>query len=148
MSYKSTRLFPVPFSLPLAPCHSAMHLRWTAAAAFASSILFSQFHGALTSPSELDAFRERRLVESPSELYKRDGSHHHHNGAPLTVLNETQVTMYHAPTPPSYYTIDWDDEGHESRHGGLMILHGIFMSLAFFFALPIGMSGARPSASD
>lgn len=72
-------------------------------------------------------------------LPQRDGhSHYSHNAAPLLVLNETEVTMYHAPTPPSYYTVDWEEEGYQSRHPGLMILHGIFMSLAFFVALPIG----------
>lgn len=72
-------------------------------------------------------------------LAQRDGhSHHSHNAAPLLVLNETEVTMHHAPTPPSYYTVDWEEEGYQSRHPGLMIFHGIFMSLAFFVALPIG----------
>lgn len=104
------------------------------------AIVYSQLPVVFTSPSASDDLRERMSVSSSSELYvKRDGSHHHHSGAPLLVLNETEVTMYHAPTPPSYYTIDWDDEGHESRHGGLMIMHGIFMSLAFFVSLPLGM---------
>ncbi|PPQ66760.1 hypothetical protein CVT24_008717 [Panaeolus cyanescens] len=48
--------------------------------------------------------------------------------------------MYHAPIPPSYYTLDWEDEGHESQHGGFMILHGILMSAAFFVALPISIA--------
>ncbi|KIM46022.1 hypothetical protein M413DRAFT_300680 [Hebeloma cylindrosporum] len=74
-------------------------------------------------------------------LSQRDGhSHHAHKGAPLLVLNETEVTMHHAPTPPSYYTIDWEEEGYQSRYPGLMIFHGIFMSLAFFVALPIGIA--------
>ena len=77
------------------------------------------------------------IVSSVSAYSKRDG-HHNHHAAPLLELNETEVTMYHAPTPPSYYTIDWEDEGYEKRHGGLMIAHGLFMSLAFFVALPMG----------
>ncbi|KAF9483959.1 hypothetical protein BDN70DRAFT_873090 [Pholiota conissans] len=48
--------------------------------------------------------------------------------------------MYHAPTPPSYYTIDWEDEGYQKRHAGLMIAHGIFMCLAFFFSIPVGIA--------
>jgi hypothetical protein len=68
---------------------------------------------------------------------KRDGHHNHHT-VPLLELNETEITLEHAPTPPSYYTIDWEDEGYEKRHGGLIVAHGLFMSLAFFVALPMG----------
>ncbi|KAG6890878.1 hypothetical protein C0995_000835 [Termitomyces sp. Mi166 len=74
-------------------------------------------------------------------LASRDGSHHHNpNAAPLTVLNETEVTMYHAPTPESYYTIDFEGAGEGTRYPGLMMAHIIFMSLAFFVALPIGIA--------
>ncbi|KAH9927164.1 uncharacterized protein BXZ73DRAFT_102753 [Epithele typhae] len=72
-------------------------------------------------------------------LLPRDGDHHHH-GQPLTELNETEVTMYHDPTPPSYYWIDLVETGDEKRHPGLMALHVLFMSLAFFGALPIGIA--------
>ena len=91
--------------------------------------------------SSVNDVQERRSLGTVPDfgLSKRDGDHHHHKGAPLLQLNETDLLTDHAPTPPSYYTIDWDDvEGHESRHGTLMILHGIFMSLAFFVSLPIG----------
>lgn len=67
----------------------------------------------------------------------RDGHHSHHT-VPILQLNETDVSLNHAPTPPSYYTIDWEDENYEKQHGGLMIAHGLFMSLAFFVALPMG----------
>ncbi|KAG6817196.1 hypothetical protein H0H87_011554 [Tephrocybe sp. NHM501043] len=74
-------------------------------------------------------------------LASRDGSHHHNShAAPLTVLNETEVTMYHAPTPPSYYTFDFEGMGDGARHPGLMMAHIIFMSLAFFVALPIAIA--------
>lgn len=78
------------------------------------------------------------IVRSVNVYGKRDGQSHNHHAAPLLELNETEITLYHAPTPPSYYTIDWEDEGYEKRHGGLMIAHGLFMSLAFFVALPMG----------
>ena len=78
--------------------------------------------------------------EFPSALLiTRDGGHHH-KGDPLPEIDENEVLSYHLPTPPSYYTIDWEDNDHESRHGGLMILHGILMCLAFFVSLPIGAS--------
>ncbi|KAH9482823.1 putative membrane protein C3B8.06 [Psilocybe cubensis] len=77
--------------------------------------------------------------EQPLSLATRDGgAHHHAHGAPLLVLNETEVTLYHSPTPPSYYTLDFEDEGYQQRHKGLMIFHGLFMSLAFFVSLPVG----------
>jgi len=81
-------------------------------------------------------------VEIPSHfnLMLRDGhSHHNSHAAPLLRLNETEVLLYHALTPPSYWTIDIDDHDTDvSRHPGLMVLHGLLMSLAFFVALPIG----------
>jgi hypothetical protein len=54
-------------------------------------------------------------------------------------LNETEVTMYHQPTPPSYWTIDIEDRTPDvPRYPGLMGLHIVMMSLAFFGALPAG----------
>jgi len=86
-------------------------------------------------------YADRQPQLSRPSLCQMDGhSHHAHNTAPLLVLNETEVTMCHMPTPPSYYTVDWEEEGYQSRYPGLMIFHGIFMSLAFFVALPISVS--------
>ncbi|KAJ7368171.1 cytoplasmic protein [Mycena albidolilacea] len=76
------------------------------------------------------------------KLSKRDGDEHghHHGVAPLLELNETEVTLYHQATPPSYYTIDWEDPDQaDARHPGLIITHAIFMSLAFFIFLPMGI---------
>jgi len=79
-----------------------------------------------------------------SLIYPRDGDHGHghggHHAAPLTELNETQVTMHHAPTPPSYWSIDFDDDdSNEKRYPWLMGLHVLSMCSAFFGALPAGM---------
>ncbi|KAJ7667858.1 hypothetical protein DFH06DRAFT_231503 [Mycena polygramma] len=76
------------------------------------------------------------------QLSKRDEhGHHHHNAAPLLELNETEVTLNHQPTPPSYFTTDWEDpEQASNRHPSLIITHAIFMSLAFFVFLPIGIA--------
>ncbi|EIN10584.1 hypothetical protein PUNSTDRAFT_125363 [Punctularia strigosozonata HHB-11173 SS5] len=73
------------------------------------------------------------------DLTKRD-EHGHHHGAPLTELDETQILQGHAPTPPSYWTIDIDEPGDEPRYPGLMAAHALFMSLAFFGALPAGIA--------
>ncbi|KAF7313687.1 hypothetical protein HMN09_00525300 [Mycena chlorophos] len=75
-------------------------------------------------------------VSTAQLIYPRDG--HHHDGAPLKELNETEVTLYHAPIGPSYYTIDWDDPVDPSRHPGWLITHALLMSLAFFVCLPVG----------
>lgn len=79
-----------------------------------------------------------RSAERP-QLSQRDEHGHHHAVAPLLQLNETEVTLYHEPTPPSYYTIDWEDlEQASARYPALIITHAVFMSLAFFVFLPIG----------
>ena len=65
----------------------------------------------------------------------RDDHTHHHNphAAPLLVLNET------THVPPSYYSIDFEDNDPSvNRYPGLMAGHILFMSLAFFMALPMG----------
>ncbi|KAI0080640.1 hypothetical protein K474DRAFT_148504 [Panus rudis PR-1116 ss-1] len=78
-------------------------------------------------------------------LVSRDGHGHghghNHHAAPLLELNETEVLMYHSPTPPSYWSIDFEDrDPNESRYPGLMGLHILFMGLAFFGALPMGIA--------
>jgi len=73
-------------------------------------------------------------------VLKRDNDHMHmHHGAPLTELNETAIIQWHAPTPPSYWSIDIEDRDPSvARYPGLMVLHVVFMTLAFFVALPVG----------
>lgn len=95
---------------------------------------------ASSSPNGLDS-QPRSLGESsPFTLAIRDDSHHHHQGAPLLEFDESKVES----TPPSYYTVDWEDQGDQSRHGGFMIMHGIFMGLAFFVSLPLGAFNIPP----
>ena len=72
-------------------------------------------------------------------LFRRDGDHHHH-GAPLVELNETEVEMTHQKTPPSYYWSDIMDSQGEKRYPGLMVVHVLSMAFAFFGALPAGKS--------
>lgn len=48
--------------------------------------------------------------------------------------------MWNGLTPSSYYTIDWEEPGSDKRHPGLMMAHAVFMSLAFFGALPMGIA--------
>jgi hypothetical protein len=78
------------------------------------------------------------VYSSPAVLLDRDGHGHHHH-TPLLELNETEILMYHAPTPPSYWSIDFQSlDPSVSSHATLMIFHAALMSLAFFVALPIG----------
>ncbi|EIW82431.1 hypothetical protein CONPUDRAFT_89851 [Coniophora puteana RWD-64-598 SS2] len=61
----------------------------------------------------------------------------HHHGAPLLEINETEILQLHAPTPPSYYTSDFEDTNPDTpRYPALIALHVVFMTSAFFFALP------------
>jgi hypothetical protein len=72
-------------------------------------------------------------------LLSRDMDGHHHKGAPLLELNETEIAMWHGPTPDSYYTIDWEGAGdHGTRYPALMMTHIVLMCLAFFVVLPVG----------
>ncbi|KAI0772011.1 hypothetical protein BD413DRAFT_474817 [Trametes elegans] len=84
-------------------------------------------------------------ASSDQLLLPRDGDHGHgahgHHAAPLLELNETEVTMYHDPTPPSYFWLDIKEPPpDEKRYPGLMGLHALCMSLAFFGALPTGIA--------
>ena len=110
-----------------------MHLRWSSLLPILAITLASVSVYASPAPGSL------ALTSSGALYEKRDGSHHHnHHAAPLVELNETEILMYHAPTPPSYYTLDFEDDGYEQRPKSLMIFHGIFMCLAFFVSLPVG----------
>ncbi|KAG0705523.1 hypothetical protein DFH29DRAFT_906953 [Suillus ampliporus] len=87
---------------------------------------------------------EAQSIASSGEflvLRRNDDHMHMHHGAPLTELNETAITQWHDPTPPSYWSIDIEDRDPSvSRYPGLMVLHVVFMTLAFFVALPVGIS--------
>ena len=66
---------------------------------------------------------------------------HNHHAQPIVQLNETDLLLYHAPTPPSYWSLDIDNiHPEEPRYPALMGLHILSMSAAFFGALPAGKS--------
>ncbi|KAJ7086752.1 hypothetical protein C8R44DRAFT_820961 [Mycena epipterygia] len=106
--------------------------------ALASSLAVAYVASAADASAGFSGSAELRQLQ----LSKRDGhGDHHHAVAPLLELNETEATLDHQPTPPSYYTIDWEDpEQASARHPGLVIVHSIFMSLAFFIFLPMGIA--------
>ncbi|KAI0693814.1 hypothetical protein BC835DRAFT_1275468 [Cytidiella melzeri] len=104
-----------------------------------------------TAAPSLDNQVSQLAARSPQDLlWRRDGEHahaqghdhgHDHHAQPITVLNETEVLMSHAPTPDSYWSLDIDRvHPEESRYPGLMGLHVFFMSAAFFGALPVGIA--------
>src|SRR5712672_3242341 len=109
------------------------------------------------------------VIASPPDLAKRDPSplplseradvallsvrdsdghgHGHGDGNAVSVVefNETEVLLYHAPTPPSYWSIDIDNsDSRKTGHPGLMALHALSMVLAFLGALPAGSSWHAP----
>lgn len=96
-----------------------------------------------TAPGRVHALPEAKALAGPSSeapsLYPRDEHHHAHgHSAPLLELNETLILQWHKPTPPSYGTHDFEDPDVTHKYPHLMALHVVFMSLAFFGALPIG----------
>lgn len=76
------------------------------------------------------------VVGDPTLRRRDEHGHGHHIGSPLLELNETEIAMWHPPTPPSYYSFDWEDSPSTS-HRGLMMAHVLIMSLAFFIVYPI-----------
>ena len=103
--------------------------------------LAAAFAAALPSASE--AGHDLLERSQGGAMLRRDGDMHmhDHHAEPKIILNETEILLYHAPTPPSYYTIDFEDAASgEARYPGFMALHIVFMSLAFFGALPVGTS--------
>ncbi|KAF8450367.1 hypothetical protein L210DRAFT_843634 [Boletus edulis BED1] len=66
---------------------------------------------------------------------------HMYSGQSMSEINETEILQWHLPTPPSYWSIDIDDrDPNTARYPALIALHALFMSLAFFVALPAGIS--------
>ncbi|KAL1739809.1 hypothetical protein HDZ31DRAFT_77340, partial [Schizophyllum fasciatum] len=112
-------------------------MRLTRRAILAALPLFVAPYAAAYAP---EAGSPPPILEATS-LAPRDehGHGHGHHVQPMLELNETDLLKDHAPIPPSYYTIDWEDEGYENRHPGLMMSHIVFMSLAFFVAYPVGI---------
>lgn len=68
---------------------------------------------------------------------------HGHHGEVKSVWDEEGYLKLNPPTPPSYWTEDTrmrmsPDEVLPARYPWLMIIHILFMSGAFFVALPAG----------
>ncbi|KAG6378866.1 hypothetical protein JVT61DRAFT_13146 [Boletus reticuloceps] len=71
-------------------------------------------------------------------LHVRDDMHFAQS---MSEINETEILQWHLPTPPSYWSIDIDDrDPNIPRYPALIALHALFMSLAFFVALPAGIA--------
>lgn len=89
-----------------------------------------------------DHDHSEELAGTPSPPPSASGNDHMHSEAPAKLMiNETDISLYHVPTPPSYGTYDLDDPpAAHGRYPGLMGLHAILMSTAFFVALPAGPS--------
>lgn len=123
-----------------------MHSRWLSLIATAPLLAIGPLSVLAVPVADLlaEAHITRHGVASSGDflVVRRDNDHMHvHHGAPLTELNETAIIQWHAPTPPSYWSIDIDDRNTSvARHPGLMALHVIFMTLAFFVALPVGIA--------
>jgi hypothetical protein len=141
-------LYGLPFLLPSLALYAAESVIAVPSAIASPADLF------VRGPSYPDLLERRRSgVGDPSPLlYVRDGDEHSHGHghghmAPIVELNETEVLLYHPPTPPSYWTIDIDEhDSGKARHPSLMALHALFMMIAFFGALPAGLSRHAPSS--
>ena len=73
---------------------------------------------------------------------QHDHSHSHH-GEVKSEWDEEEYLKSNPPTPPSYWSEDTrmrmnPDEDLPARYPWLMVLHILFMSGAFFVALPAG----------
>jgi hypothetical protein len=68
---------------------------------------------------------------------------HSHHGEVKSEWDEEAYLKLYPPTPPSYWTEDTrmrmsPDEQLPPRYPWLIVLHVLFMSGAFFIALPVG----------
>ncbi|KAF7776057.1 hypothetical protein Agabi119p4_4450 [Agaricus bisporus var. burnettii] len=106
-----------------------------------SILLFLALPALLHSAASSQALDLRDSNNISQNILPRHGTHPQHSHAqPVVELNETEVLEHHSPTPPSYYTIDWEEPEHATeRHPGLIVSHALFMGLAFFIALPLGI---------
>ena len=98
-----------------------------------------------SSPQAVDGLHvlhARDAYTHPAALLTRDGHEHEHGhamAAPITELDEAEILSWNGPTPPSYWTIDIEEQDSKmQRYPWLMALHIFFMSVAFFGALPAG----------
>jgi hypothetical protein len=71
------------------------------------------------------------------------GHAHAHHGEVKSKWDEEEYLKSNPPTPPSYWSEDMrmrmsSDEVLPARYPWLMVLHVLFMSGAFFVALPAG----------
>ena len=121
-------------------------LSWLVVCAAATSTLLSFSTQARAAPNALASPEPDGWDISPLPILfvKRDGDmhgghDHHGHSAPKLELNETDILLWHKPTPPSYGTHDLEDTNATNKYPGLMALHVLLMSSAFFIALPIGM---------
>jgi hypothetical protein len=103
------------------------------------SSIFLLLYALLHHPFHVAAYVDPSLLEPLiRDLSGRDGHHHGHHRPILPELNETDLLLHHAPTPPSYWSIDIDNlDPSASRYPGLMFLHALLMISAFFIALPM-----------
>ncbi|KAH9965713.1 hypothetical protein BC827DRAFT_1125327 [Russula dissimulans] len=113
------------------------------------SVIASPHDLAKRDPSPIHFSERADVADSLAPLlYVRDGDEHSHghghghgSAVPVVELNETEVLLYHAPTPPSYWSIDIDDpDSGKTGHPSLMASHALFMVLAFLGALPAGIA--------
>ena len=75
---------------------------------------------------------------------------HSHHGVAKSEWDEEEYLRSNPPTPPSYWSEDTrmrmsPDEELPPRHPWLMVLHVLFMSGAFFVALPAGECFSHPA---
>ncbi|KAL5530449.1 hypothetical protein ACEPAF_6707 [Sanghuangporus sanghuang] len=107
----------------------------------AAALLASATLAGVNALPEPNALIDRSLGGSDSVvLYARHDEHVHAMHEPLLDLNETLILQWHKPTPPSYGTHDLEDQDVTHKYPHLMALHAVFMCLAFFGALPIGIA--------
>lgn len=94
----------------------------------------------------LNDVESSRNFNRDEHAHSHGHEHAHGHSAPLLELNETLILVWHKPTPPSYGTHDFEDPEVTHKYPHLMALHVVFMSLAFFGALPVGERLIRDSA--
>lgn len=89
----------------------------------------------LDSSSEANSSMPTTIPVAESSHQHGGHDHHHSHAKPLTEYNESNTIFWHGEDPLSHLDHDSTTEGHR----GVLVVHVLFATLAFFVLLPLAL---------